>query len=104
MAYKQTWMDNPEDGGSDPIQKERHIASNIASNMSGPGIGDLVAEKRANLLHAQGEPQIGRREPPEPYDPRPRRIMYAKGLIAGALVVLIVVAIVLILGSGATLG
>ena len=77
--------------------------TNISSSMSGPGIGDDVAAKRASLLHAQGKPQIGRRESPEPYDPWPKRKMYIKGAVGVVIVILIVIAIVLFLGTDYTI-
>ncbi len=84
--------------------RERHVSGSISSSVSGSRVGDLVAAKRANLIHAQGEPRIGRREPPEPYDPRPKRIMYAKGIAAGAVVLVVVIVIVMVLASGTSLG
>lgn len=77
------------------------IPNGISSSMSGPGIGDDVALKRAHLLdpEARSEPQMGRREAPEPYDPRPMRIMYAKGLLAGAVVAVIVLVFLIVAGS-----
>ncbi len=99
MAYKET-LQNDVDG----VPKERHIASNISSSASKQTwVGDVVAERRASLLDAQGEPKVGRRPSPEPYDPRPRRIMYLKGILAGLAVVIIVLAIVFILGANATI-
>lgn len=80
------------------------ILTTISSSMSGPGIGDEVAARRASLLYAKGEPKVGRRESPEPYDPRPKRIMYAKGIAAGLAVVVLVAAVVVILGSGSSIG
>lgn len=79
----------------------RPIPNSISSSISGPGIGDDVGAKRANLLspEAKGEPQLGRRPSPEPYDPWPTRIMYAKGLAAGAVVLIIVLVILIVAGS-----
>lgn len=76
-----------------------HITNTISSAMSGPGIGDEVAVRRASLLHSKGEPQLGRRESPEPYDPRPTQMMYLKGALAALAVVIIVVALVVYLGA-----
>ena len=77
------------------------IPNGISSSMSGPGIGDDVALKRAHLIdpEAQGVPQAGRRPSPEPYDPRPMRLMYAKGLLAGAVVVVIALVFLIVAGS-----
>lgn len=86
-----------------PQRRDPRILTTISSSMSGPGIGDDVAAKRANLINAQGEPQVGRRESPEPYDPRPTRIMYAKGLLAGLIVILIACAIVVFVGAQMTI-
>ena len=106
---KYIWVENPDDvqdglGSEEIVDEEEsvHLHQNlktISSSISGPGIGDDVAAKRASLIHAQGKPQIGRRESPEPYDPRPTRIMYAKGIIAGLIVVLAVIAIIVFLGT-----
>lgn len=56
-----------------------------------------VEERRANLASAMGAPQRGRRPKPAPYDPRPRRILYARGIALGLLTLLVVVVIILIL-------
>ena len=116
---KYVWVDDPDgtpEGedmpteGLEPVANEddaihdnrseflKQNLSTISSSLSGPGIGEDVAAKRANLVNAQGKPQVGRREPPEPYDPKPTRIMYAKGLLAGLVVVLVVIAIIVFLG------
>lgn len=58
-----------------------------------------VSERRLNLTSAMGSPQVGRRPKPEPYDPRPRRILYARGIALGMLVVIAVIIIILIIGS-----
>ena len=80
-------------------QANNHLnLTTISSSMSGPGVGDDVAAKRASLLYADRKTQVGRRESPEPYDPRPTRMMYAKGILAGLIVVIVVVAIVIFLG------
>lgn len=88
---------------SDTQPRSRRPLTTISSSISGSRVGDDVAAKRANLLHAQGKPQVGRRESPEPYDPRPTRLMYAKGLLAGLIVVLVVCAIVVFAGMGSTI-
>ncbi len=88
---------------AEPTKKQRHIASNFSSSLSGSRVGDGVAERRANLLHAQGEPRIGRREPAPPPDPRPQRILYFKGILAGAAVIAIVIIILVAIGANTTL-
>lgn len=88
----------------DPVIKKR-VPNNISSSISGvDAIGDDVAEKRANLLGAQGSPQLGRRESPEPYDPWPKRKMYIQGMVFGAIVIICVLVTVIALGSGSTIG
>lgn len=87
-------------GGVVGAVHDPRIPTTISSSMSGPGVGDEVAARRASLLYAKGEPRLGRREAPEPYDPRPKRIMYAKGIAAGLVVTVLVVALVIVLGSG----
>ena len=123
---KYIWVENPEgedvEGGtsdkssSDAFSQDRNQPrqpqygegrgqnlTTISSSMSGPGIGDDVASKRASLIHAQGKPQIGRRESPEPYDPWPKRKMYIKGGAAVILVIAIVIAIAVFLGTDYTI-
>lgn len=75
----------------------------ISSNMAKRNrAGDMVEAKRLGLLHAQGEPQVGRRETPK-VDPWPKRMMYIKGILAGLIVVVAVVAVIMVLASGSTL-
>lgn len=96
--------DSGDVAGAGNVVHDPHVLTTISSSMSGPGIGDEVAARRASLLFAKGEPQIGRREAPEPYDPRPKRIMYAKGMAAGLIVVIAVVAMLVVIGSGSSIG
>lgn len=88
-------------GDAEPQANPKPIPNGISSSMSGPGIGDDVALKRANLLNdaAHGDPKLGRRPSPEPYDPRPTRLMYAKGMLAGAVVIVIVLVFLIVAGS-----
>lgn len=75
----------------------------LSSNMAKPNrAGDMVEAKRMNLLHAQGEPQVGRRETPE-VDPWPKRMMYIKGILAGLAVVIVVIAIIMVVSAGSSL-
>lgn len=78
----------------------RPIPNGISSSMSGPGIGDDVAMKRAHLMNpaARGEPKSGRRPTPDPYDPWPTRWMYIRGMLLGALVIVIVFVILIVAG------
>lgn len=84
-----------------PQAKPKPILNGISSSISGPGIGDDVALKRANLLDdaANADPKLGRRPSPEPYDPRPTRLMYAKGMLAGAAVIVIVLVFLIVAGT-----
>ena len=77
------------------------IPNGISSSMSGPGIGDDVAMKRAHLMSAaaRGELKAGRRPTPEPYDPWPTRWMYIRGMLLGALVIVIVFVILIVAGA-----
>lgn len=89
-----------EPGSSyDPSMKP--IPNGISSSMSGPGIGDDVAMKRAHLMDpsARSEPQAGRRPTPDPYDPWPTRWMYIRGMLLGALVIVIVFVILIVAGT-----
>ena len=52
-----------------------------------------------NLSQAMGKPQIGRRDDPEPEDPRIRRRNIAIGLLLGAVVVAIFFVIMVVLGQ-----
>ena len=63
-----------------------------------------VQGKRAQLVNAERNLQVGRREAPEPYDPRPKRMMYARGIALGAVVVVAAVALILVCASGVPLG
>lgn len=84
---------------------KKRVPNNISSSISGvDAVGDDVAEKRANLLGAQSAPQLGRRESPEPYDPWPRRKMYIQGMVFGAIVIICVLVVIVVLGSGSTIG
>lgn len=75
----------------------------ISSNMAKPNrAGDMVESKRMGLLHAQGEPKVGRRETPET-DPWPKRKMYIKGILAGLAVVVAVVVVIMVVASGSSL-
>lgn len=74
----------------DELDSHRHITNHISSSLSGPGIGDLVAAKKANLIHAQSEPARGRRETPV-HDPWPRRKLFIRGILLGLLVVVVAV-------------
>lgn len=75
----------------------------ISSNMAKPNrAGDMVEAKRMNLLHAQGEPQIGRRETPV-VDPWPKRMMYIKGILAGLAVIIAVAVVIMVVASGSSL-
>lgn len=76
------------------------IPNGISSSMSGPGIGDDVAMKRAHLMSpaARGELKSGRRPTPDPYDPWPTRWMYIRGMLLGALVIVIVFVILIVAG------
>ncbi len=92
---------NDDASSEAPQAMPKPIPNGISSSMSGPGIGDDVALKRAHLIdpEAKGVPQAGRRPSPEPYDPRPMRLMYAKGLLAGAVVVVIALVFLIVAGS-----
>ena len=76
------------------------IPNGISSSMSGPGIGDDVAMKRAHLMDpaARSDPQTGRRESPDPYNPWPQRWVYIRGMLLGALVIAIVFVILIVAG------
>lgn len=75
----------------------------ISSNMAKPNrAGDMVEAKRRGLLHAQGEPQVGRRETPV-VDPWPKRKMYLRGILAGLAVIVAVAMIAAFVGSGSSL-
>ena len=99
MAYKEVL--SKEDAAENPSAKrESHVANNISSSISGPNrAGDIVAGKRMNLLHAQGEPQIGRREEPAPEAPWYKRKEFFLGVGLGALVVIIFIVIIVVLGK-----
>ncbi len=59
-------------------------------------------EKRSQLLHAQGELKVGRREDTGERveeEKRHRRMIYLRGLALGAVVVAVVVVLLMILGS-----
>lgn len=88
----------PNPDAYDPSMKP--IPNGISSSMSGPGIGDDVAMKRAHLMSAaaRGELQSGRRPTPDPYDPWPRRWMYVRGMLLGAVVIAIVFVILIVAG------
>ena len=69
-----------------------------------PHVGDgdkLVNSKltAAALNSAMGKPQIGRREEPEPDDPKAKRRALVIGVIAGAVVVAVFFVIMLFLGQ-----
>ena len=90
-----------EDGPSDPHDASmKPIPNGISSSMSGPGIGDDVAMKRAHLMDpaARSDPQTGRRESPDPYNPWPQRWVYIRGMLLGALVIAIVFVILIVAG------
>lgn len=78
--------------------------TSVSPSSTGACINDDVAAKRANLVNAKGQPYKGRRESPEPYDPRPKRIMYVKGILAGLVVVVIACCMVVFLGGNSNLG
>ncbi len=63
-----------------------------------------VQDKRAGLLNAERKVAIGRRESPEPYDPRPKRMMYLRGLLLGAAVVVIALVLIIVLAPGIQIG
>lgn len=92
----------PADGDPNPASdpSTRPIPNGISSSMSGPGIGDDVAMKRAHLMNpaARGELKSGRRPTPDPYDPWPTRWMYIRGMLLGALVIVIVFVILIVAG------
>lgn len=92
---------NEDAENDEPQAKPKPIMNGISSSISGPGVGDEVAMKRANLLNdaAHGDPKLGRRPAPEPYDPRPRRIMYLKGILAGAVVIVLALVFLIVAGS-----
>lgn len=96
---KQSDNSSSESADEQSLPKQRHIASNFSSSLSGSRVGDGVAERRANLLHAQGEPKIGRREPAKGIDPWPKRIMFIKGILAGAAVVAVAIIILIVIGN-----
>ncbi len=100
MAYKQTLSE--EDAAANPgAKRERHVASNISSNMAGPSrAGDIAADKRMNLLHAQGEPRVGRREDdPEPEAPWYKRKEFFLGTFLGLVVVVCVLVLLMVLSN-----
>ncbi len=55
--------------------------------------------KHDALLSAAGTPQVGRREAPQPEDPKQRRILYVRGLILGAVVIAATLIIVAVVGA-----
>ena len=94
----------PRQGAVASEQNERApkpLPNAISSSISGPGIGDDVAMKRAHLMEdaANATPQAGRRPSPEPYDPWPVRKMYIKGILSGAAVIVIVLIFLIVAGS-----
>lgn len=97
-AFKAKPRPKPE---LDPEPMPKPIPNGISSSISGPGIGDDVALKRAHLMDAaaQADPHLGRRPSPEPYDPWPTRWMYIKGMLAGAVVIVIVFVILIVVGG-----
>lgn len=63
-----------------------------------------VQDKRSNLLNSDRNLQVGRREKPKPYDPRPQRLVYARGLILGAVVVIVALALIMAVAPGIQIG
>lgn len=53
--------------------------------------------RKKSLLGSMSEPALGRRESPEPYDPWPRRKLYIRGLLLGALVIAALVLFIILM-------
>lgn len=58
-----------------------------------------IDDKRNALISGAGDPEVGRREAPEPEHPKRQRMVYVRGLILGAVVVAAALIIVAVVGA-----